>query len=199
MKAHESAENFQSQQEIQTMTELPLTTFRFDPNTCIPQAQPKLTVAVTQDSSALDVMTDLAVIKAETIAPHITLAEAQQVMIHRGVRALFVTEKFPCIDGLITATDILGEKPLKLVTNQNIKFQNLKVREVMTELSDLNVVDYDEVKNALVSNVMATFKKLKCTHIVVVQAAKIQGPARIRGLISQTQMDRQLASNTSRG
>jgi CBS-domain-containing membrane protein len=142
-------------------------------------------------------MTDLAVIKAETIGPQITLPEAEKVMINRGVRALFVTSNFPCIDGLITAADILGEKPLKLVTDQNVKFQNLAVADVMTDLSGLDVVDYDEVKNATVSSLVTTFAKLKCTHILVVQAAKIQGPARIRGVISQTQLERQLSSTAS--
>jgi CBS-domain-containing membrane protein len=179
------------------MTELSLTTFRFDPHTCIPQAQPKFKGGVTLESSALDVMTDLAVIKAETVGPAITLPEAEQIMINRGVRALFVTSSFPCIDGLVTASDILGEKPLKLVTDQSIKFQNLTVSDVMTDLSGLDVVDYDEVKNASVANLVATFAKLKCTHILVVQAAKIQGPARIRGVISLTQLERQLSSKAS--
>jgi CBS-domain-containing membrane protein len=176
------------------MAASPLTTFRFDPQTCIPQAQPKFKGNVTLTSSAVDVMTDLAVIKAETISPEITLPEAEQVMINRGVRSLFVTSNFPCIDGLVTATDILGEKPLKLVTDQNIKFQNLTVADVMTDLSSLDVLDYDEVKNSSVANLVATFAKLKCTHILVVQVAKIQGPARIRGVFSQTQLDRQLSS-----
>ncbi len=179
------------------MTALALTTFRFDPQTCIPQAQPKFKSAVTPESSALDVMTDLAVIKAETIAPEITLPEAEKVMINRGVRALFVTSNFPCIDGLVTVADILGEKPMKLVNERHLKFQNLTVLDVMTDLSNLDVVDYDEVKNATVASLIATFAKLKCTHILVVQAAKIQGPARIRGVISQTQLERQLSSKAT--
>jgi CBS-domain-containing membrane protein len=179
------------------MTATALATFRFDPQTCIPQAQPKFKGAVTLESSALDVMTDLAVIKAETIGPEISLPEAEKVMINRGVRALFVTSNFPCIDGLVTAADILGEKPMQLVNEQNLKFQNLTVQDVMTDLSGLDVVDYDEVKSVTVANLVATFAKLKCTHILVVQVAKIQGPARIRGVISQTQLERQLSSKAT--
>jgi CBS domain-containing protein len=179
------------------MAALALTTFRFDPQTCIPQAQPKFKGAVTPESSALDVMTDLAVIKAETIDPNISLPEAEKVMINRGVRALFVTSQFPCIDGLLTAADILGEKPQKLVIDQHIKFQNLKVLDVMTDLENLDVVDYDDVKVATVGQLTATFAQLKCTHILVVQAAKVQGPARIRGVISLTQLERQLSSTAS--
>ena len=179
------------------MTDLALTTFRFDPDTCILQAQPKLKETVTLASSALDVMTDLAVIKAETIEPKITLTDAEKVMINRGVRALFVTSNFPCIDGLVTASDILGEKPQKLVNERNLRFQDLTVQDVMTDLPHLDVVDYDEVKNSMVADLVATFAKLKCTHILVVQAAKIQGPARIRGVISLTQLERQLSPKAS--
>jgi hypothetical protein len=99
------------------MTDLILTTFRFDPHTCIPQAQTKFRAAVTPESSALDVMTDLAVIKAETIDPEATLPEVEKVMINRGVLSLFVTSNFPCIVGLVTAADILREKPMKLITD----------------------------------------------------------------------------------
>jgi len=175
------------------MQDLALTTFRFEPDTCIPQAQPKSKDCVTLESPALDVMTDLAVVKAETIDPKITLPDAEKVMINRGVRALFVTSKYPCIEGLITTADIYGEKPQKLVSQGNTRFQDMAVQDVMTDLSGLDVVDYDEVKDASVANLAATFKKLKSTHILVVQSAKREGPARIRGVFSLTQMERQLA------
>jgi endonuclease III-like uncharacterized protein len=75
----------------------------------------------------------------------------------------------------------------------------LTVQDVMTDLSNLDVIDYDEVKNSTVANLAATFAKLKCTHILVVQAAKQQGPARVRGVISLTQMERQLQIASSTG
>ncbi|MFZ2122548.1 MAG: hypothetical protein WA012_09155 [Rhodoferax sp.] len=50
-----------------------LSTFRFPENTCIPQAQPKAYAAVTEQSLLLEVMTDLASVKAATIDPHISL------------------------------------------------------------------------------------------------------------------------------
>jgi hypothetical protein len=175
------------------MHHLALTTFRFEPETCIAQAQPKYKESVTLESSALDVMTDLAVVKAETIDPKIALPEAEKVMILRGVRSLFATSNFPCIEGLITAADLYGEKPTLLVSDRNVKYQDLTVQDVMTDLSSLDVVDYEEVKNALVASLVATFAKLKCTHLLVVQAATRQGPARIRGVLSLTRMERQLS------
>jgi len=112
------------------MKESALSTFRFPENTCIPQAQPKVHGAVTLASPGIEVMTDLAQVKAATIDPRTTLDRAEQVMIHHGVRSLFV--------------------------------------------------------------LVATFKKLQRSHLLVVQAASGQGAARIRGVVSLTQLERQL-------
>jgi CBS-domain-containing membrane protein len=175
------------------MQKLTLTTFRFSEETCIPQAQPKFKTHVALDSSALDVMTDLAVVKAETIDPKTLLPAAEKVMISRGVRSLFVTTDFPCVDGLVTAADLMGNKPLQVISNRRIKHQELCVEDVMTPLSGLDIADYDELKNSTVDRVVATFEALKCTHLLVVQRAREEGPARIRGVISVTQVERQLA------
>lgn len=169
-----------------------LSTFRFPADTCIPQAQPKAQGAVTDQSPGTEVMTDLASVKAATIDPHISLDQAEQAMIHQGVRSLFVVSGFPCVDGLITLADLVGEKPMRQVNERHILRQDLSVADVMTPLSMLDALDYDELKSSTVAQVIATFKKLKHSHLLVVQAATPQGPARIRGVISLTQLERQL-------
>jgi CBS domain-containing protein len=169
-----------------------LPTFRFPKDTCIAQAQPKAQGAVTEQSPGIEVMTDLASIKAATIDPHTSLDRAEQAMIHQGVRSLFVVSNFPCVDGLITLADLGGEKPMQQVNDRHIRRQDLSVTDVMTALSALDALDYDELKSSTVGQVIATFKKLKHSHLLVVQAATAQGPARIRGVISLTQLERQL-------
>lgn len=174
------------------MKESALSTFRFSENTCIPQAQPKVHGAVTLASPGIEVMTDLAQVKAATIDPRTTLDRAEQVMIHHGIRSLFVVANFPCVEGLITVADLIGEKPLRLVNQLKLRRQDLSVADVMTELSALDALDYDELKSANVGQVVATFKKLQRSHLLVVQAASGQGAARIRGVVSLTQLERQL-------
>jgi CBS domain-containing protein len=174
------------------VSEFALTTFRFPENTCIPQAQPKVAGGVTLASPGLDVMTDLAQVKAATIDPETRLDKAEQAMIQQGVRSLFVVNEFPCVEGLVTAADLMGDKPMRLVNQRNLQRQDLCVADVMTTLSMLDALDYDELKAARVSEVIATFKKVGHTHLLVVQAATKQGPARIRGVISITQIERQL-------
>lgn len=169
-----------------------LPTFRFPKDTCIAQAQPKTQGTVTEQSPGIEVMTDLASIKAATIDPHTSLDRAEQAMIHQGVRSLFVVSDFPCVDGLITLADLGGEKPMQQVNDRHLRRQDLSVADVMTALSALDALDYEELKSSTVDQVIATFKKLKHSHLLVVQAATAQGPARIRGVISLTQLERQL-------
>jgi len=176
------------------MTALALTTFRFPENTCIPQAQPKAAAGVSLTSPALDVMTDLAQVRAATIDPTTSLAKAEQTMIQQGVRSLFVVSEFPCVEGLVTAADLLGDKPMRLINQRHLHRHDLSVQDVMTRLNDLDALDYNELKEATVAEVIATFKKVGTgtTHLLVVQAATAKGPARIRGVISITQIERQL-------
>jgi CBS domain-containing protein len=174
------------------MNSTALTTFRFPENTCIPQAQPKVSGTVTLNSPGLEVMTDLAQVRAATISPETTLERAEQAMIQQSVRSLFVVSSFPCVDGLITATDLMGDKPVRLMNQRFVPRQDLCVSDVMTPLSLLDALDYDELKTANVSRVIATLKKIGHSHLLVVQAATGQGAARIRGVISLTQVERQL-------
>jgi CBS domain containing-hemolysin-like protein len=174
------------------MSEFTLNTFRFPENTCIPQAQPKTAQGVTAASPGIDVMTDLAVVRAATISPDTAMDKAEQAMIQQGVRSLFVVSEYPCVDGLVTATDLLGEKPVRLMTQRKVHRNDLSVTDVMTKLSELDALDYDELKAATVADVVDTFKRVQHSHLLVVQGATTQGPARIRGVISVTQLERQL-------
>jgi CBS-domain-containing membrane protein len=169
-----------------------LPTFRFPENTCIPQAQPQVMGSVTLASPGLEVMTDLALVKASTVDPQSSVDRAEQVMIHQGVRLLFVVSDFPCVEGLITSTDLSGDKPMRLVSQRNIKHHELLVSDLMTPLSMLDAIEFDDLKSSTVSHVIATFKKFGRKHLLVVQGATAQAPARIRGVISLTQLERQL-------
>ena len=60
---------------------------------------------------ALDVMTDLLLTTAVTISPDAGIESAEERMRRRGVRLLFVLDSDSALAGLITASDLLGEKP----------------------------------------------------------------------------------------
>jgi CBS-domain-containing membrane protein len=179
------------------MNESALPTFRFPANTCIPQAQPQMMGAVTLASPGLDVMTDLALVKASTIDPETSVDRAEQVMIHQGVRLLFVVSNFPCVDGLVSSTDLNGDKAMRLVSQRHVRHEELCVADVMTELSQLDSLEYNDLKSATVGQVVATLQKFGRRHLLVVQGATTQSPARIRGVISLSQLERQLGKSIS--
>ena len=172
--------------------EAPLPSFRLTTGVSMIQASPWVNATVTLHSPALDVMTDLTKVKAATIRPEQTLQQAEQTMIYQGVRMLFVVSEMPTLEGLITSTDLSGERPMSMVHARNLRFDELRVADVMTELSMLDAIDYEPMVGATVGNVVATLKRVGRNHLLVVQAAAHGAPRRVRGVISRTQVERQL-------
>lgn len=169
-----------------------LTPFRFPPGTCIAQAQPPQRPSVTLHSSGITVMTDLTEVRAATTAPDETLRAARQTMIHQGVRLLFVVREMPCVEGLVTAADLEGERPMLAAQRRGVTYDELEVADVMTPLAEFDAVDYDDLKRCSVAEVIATLKAVGRRHLLVAEkAGQGHGPW-IRGVISHTQIERQL-------
>ena len=73
-------------------------------------------INVTLDDPARVVMTDLSDTLAFTIEAKTSIDAASEKMIACGVRLLFVTENDNAIVGIVTAVDILGEKPVQYIS-----------------------------------------------------------------------------------
>ena len=170
----------------------PLPTARLEPGIPIAQASPWHEAPVSLDSPALDVMTDLTKVKAATTHPTTTLRQAEQTMIYQGVRMLFVVTDMPSVEGLITASDLRGDKQMRVVHERNLRYDDLSVADVMTELTALDAVDLDRLKDAAVGNAIATLKGLGRNHLLVVEKATARTPRRVRGVVSRSQIERQL-------
>ena len=169
-----------------------LPTFRLARGTSLAQAQPTDSTPVTLSSPALAVMTDLTKVKAATTHPRTTLRQAEQAMIYQGVRMLFVVTEMPLVEGLITATDLGGDKQMRVVHERHLHYDELCVADVMTDFGALDAIDYAVVRSAAVGNAVATLRRLGRNHLLVVEAATAQTPRRVRGVISRSQVERQL-------
>ncbi|MEP6874691.1 MAG: CBS domain-containing protein [Burkholderiales bacterium] len=172
----------------------PLPTFRLEAGAAIAQSTPGHASRVTLDSPALEVMTDLLQVKAATTSPSTSLRQAEQMMIYLGVRMLFVVTDMPSIVGLVTSTDLSGERQMRLVHERNVHYDDLTVGDVMTGLAVLDAIDHERMRAATVSNVIATLKRFGRNHLLVVQADSPQGPRRVRGVVSRSQVERQLGT-----
>ena len=171
-----------------------MSTFRLSPGISIAQASPWHSKPVTLESPALDVMTDLTQVKAATIGPGQTLQQAEQTMIYQGVRMLFVVSEMPALEGLITSTDLRGERQMSLVHSRHLRFDEMRVADVMTELSMLDAIEFERMAGARVGNLIATLKRVGRNHLLVVQGASAGTPQRIRGVVSRAQIERQLGA-----
>ena len=171
-----------------------LPTFHLEPATPLAHARPWHDAHVTLDSPALQVMTDLTQVKAATTHPSTSLTQAEQLMIYQGVRMLFVVTDMPSIEGLITSSDLRGEKPMRVVHERNVRYDELCVADVMDSLATLEAIDLDLMRTATVANLIATLKKFGRNHLLVVQNATDQRPRRVRGVVSRTQIERQLGA-----
>jgi CBS-domain-containing membrane protein len=150
---------------------------------------------VTMSSPARSVMTDLTHVRAATVSPDMSLKQARQVMIHQGVRLLFVVSEMPDVDGLITSTDLEGERPMQVINQRGVHYDDLRVLDVMSPLTSLDAVDLEDLAHADVAKVVATLKRLGRRHMLVVQRAGSHHGPQVRGVISHSQIERQLGQS----
>ena len=146
---------------------------------------------VTLEDPAQAVMTDFRGVTAVIVLSGDSVDEAHRRMIQRGVRLLLVVDQNRQVVGVITATDILGEKPMQAVTQRGIRREELLVRDIMTPQERLEVLDLQDVRASRVGHIVATLKQAGRQHAVVVER-DAAGRQLVRGLFSATQIARQL-------
>ncbi|HUL56487.1 MAG TPA: CBS domain-containing protein [Usitatibacter sp.] len=164
----------------------PLTLMLMAPGARI--AEPMAPGRVTLDDPAFSVMTDLREVSAATTRPEETIDAAHAQMIRRAVRLLFVLDPRGAVAGVITATDLLGEKPVRFMQARGVSHAEILVEDIMTPASMLEVLPLVEVAQMRVGHVVATLKKVARKHLMVAE----EGGRTIRGLFSASQIARQL-------
>lgn len=143
------------------------------------------------DGPARDVMTDFTKITAVIILPGDTVDEAHHRMIQRGVRLLLVEDADRRVHGLVTANDVLGEKPVKTAVQRGVHRSEVQVRDIMTPRAALEALDIRDVETATVGHVVATLKAAGRQHTLLVDL-DAKARQRVRGVFSATQIARQL-------
>lgn len=144
------------------------------------------------DSPAIEAMTDFSRVTAVTVNAAVSLAEANAMMISRGVRLLMVTGADDQVVGLITARDILGEKPMQLAQARGGKRDDLTVKDLMVAVGNIDTLYLSEVMNARVIDILNALKSQGRQHIMVEDVDPATGLPRVRGIFSATQIGRLL-------
>jgi CBS domain-containing protein len=143
---------------------------------------------VTRESPALQVMTDFARVSPATIRPEAPLAGANQFMITRAVRLLLVVDEgHEKVLGVITATDLLGERAMLVATGRGMRRDELTVADVMTPAAQVEAIALADVEGARVGHVLETLRRAGRQHALVVDT-----DSAVRGVFSLSQIARQL-------
>jgi CBS domain containing-hemolysin-like protein len=143
---------------------------------------------VTLDSPAVSVMTDFSQIPAATVDPEASIETANDFMKRRGVRALLVTD--PGVIGILTATDVLGEKPVKLALDRGARRDEIRVADIMTPRELIELLSFSEIRDARVGHIVATLKQAGRQHLLV--GERTWSGVLVRGMFSLSQVARQL-------
>jgi CBS-domain-containing membrane protein len=145
---------------------------------------------VTLDSPALLVMTDLERVVPAVISPQDSMHQAHALMMRRGVRMLLALEQEKLV-GIITANDILGEKPVAAAQDRRVRHGELLVADIMTPAERLEAFELRVVQVSRVGHVVASLQHAGRHHALVVQPGH-DGAREVRGLFSLSQIARQL-------
>ena len=162
--------------------------------------QPQAT-RVTLESPALEVMTDLRRTSPATIRPQAPIEGANQFMISRGVRLLLVADDREMVLGVVTSTDVQGEKAMRVATDRGLKHAELTVGDIMTPARQVEVVALADLEGARVGHLLETLRRAGRQHALVVDFDVIAPKSLIdahvrrsmvRGILSLSQLARQL-------
>jgi len=144
---------------------------------------------VALDDPAFAVMTDLTQVTPATIGPERTVEHAKAIMLERRVRLLFVMDSGRFVVGVITATDLLGEKPMRFQQEHGGGTRaEVLVGDIMTPFEKMDAISMEDVSQMLVGHIVATLKHVNRQHLI----AADEGGRRVRGIFSTSRIAAQL-------
>jgi CBS-domain-containing membrane protein len=142
---------------------------------------------------ALTVMTDFRERTSVTVSDTAMIDEALEHMRHAGVRSAFtIDDQSRIVVGLITAYDIIGEKPMQYMLSAATPRREVLVRDIMQKVSEWHVADIKQIERATVGAVANMFAEVRLTHVPVMETSEA-GEQRLRGLLSSAKVKRLLS------
>lgn len=147
--------------------------------------------SATLEDAATAVMTDLRRRRAVTIGGAESIAAAERLMIHAGVRLLLVVDAAGAIAGVVTHRDLTGQAALAAAARERVAHRELAVSQVMTPAAEVEALDYTAVAAAKVRELVQLMRERGRQHALVTETDAAGRPI-VRGIFSITQIGRQL-------
>lgn len=151
--------------------------------------------SVTVDSPALEVMTDLRRVQVVTVEPEERADLALRQMAHAGVRLLLVTSPNDEVVGVLSARDVLGERPVQVASRERIHRDEVTVQQIMTPQEQIDALNLSDVKRAQVGDIVETLRAAGRQHALVMDQTST-GEV-VCGIFSVTHIGRQLGVEIS--
>ncbi len=121
------------------------------------------------------VFTDFTRNRPAIITADVSIDAAMSKMKTVGVHLLLVVDDADVVIGQITASDILGDVPVRLAQTTGKAHSEIMVDMIMTPQKDITVVEWSHIKNAKIGHIVATMHALECCHLPVVENGRIRG------------------------
>ena len=145
------------------------------------------------EDPALSVMTDFRERSSVTVPETSTIDAALDHMKHTGVRCAFAIDDVQrLVVGLITAYDIMGEKPMRHMRLTSTVRSQVLVKDLMLRPHDWRVALVKHIERHTVAEVAHLFDETLLTHIIVVETDD-HGTQRLRGILSAAKVRRLLS------
>lgn len=148
---------------------------------------PGMETAITEDSPALDVITNFHQTKPLVIDVHTSADEAENLMLKAHVKLKLVVDEKNNFLGMVSLDDISDQEILKKV-NSGIPRNELTVSDFMTPKSELKAFCFNELEKALVKDVINALKDSGQQHFPILNRES----HKICGLISASDISRKL-------
>lgn len=142
---------------------------------------------ITLSSPAISVFTDFKEHKPLVIESDIPAVQAEFLMRKAHVRLKLVVDKNAELIGTISLTQ-LSDQNILIHQQKGLDRDDILVKHLMTPRSEIKALDYKEMMNSTIADVIETLKKDGSQHCLVVETQEHQ----IRGIISTSDIARRL-------
>lgn len=139
---------------------------------------------IKNDDPGIILMTDFRRTTPYQISSDALLSEVDAKMVACEVRLLFVKDSQGQFVGIITLTDLLGEKPLLFATQTSTPIVEVTASDIMTPLAQLEAIALDQVMNSKISDIIEAQKRGHRLHMLVFDTSGDQN--RVCGILSIT-------------
>lgn len=152
---------------------------------------------VKLNSPATAVMTSFNLVRPITTDPDVSIDKALNKMKTSGIRLLFVVNDDEQIIGLVTAKDIMGERPILIARQTGIPRAEITVAAVMTPQRDICALDARVVREARVGDILTTLHAQERQHALVVETDQATHSQRVIGMFSTSRIARLMDYNAT--